>query len=96
MATIQLIDIPKIEGIRLWTAYRVQQACIANKLYTRGDNEAYMEMLATVDIIYPSYENLYLIAKDILEHSIDQTINNIMYILENEAVVTMFSIDDDD
>ena len=44
----------------------------------------------------PTYENLYRLAKDICEHSEDQTITNVMFILEREAVTTTFEIDGSD
>ena len=81
---------------RSWYADRVRQACIRNDLYTRGDNAAYSKMLDFVDNNEPTSRTLYLVAKDIFEHSKDQTITNVMFILEREAVITTFEIDGSD
>lgn len=87
---------PNITVNRRWSASSVRQACINNNLYTRGDNEDYEHMLVWVNRFYPNVENMYTIAADIHKHSKEQTITNIMYILESEAVVTTFEIDGDD
>ena len=86
----------EITSKRQWYADRVRQACIRNDLYTRGDNEAYSKMLSFVDDNEPSMAALYKVAKDIFEHSKGQTITNVMFILENEAVITTFEIDGSD
>ena len=88
--------IPSIDAIRLWSPSKVREACIANQLYTRGDNEAYSLLLEWVGTVSPTLGNLYLAAEDICEHSKDQSIENVMYILEKEAVVTVYDIEDDD
>lgn len=87
---------PNITVNRRWSAASVRQACINNNLYTRGTNEDYEHMLVWVNRYYPNVENMYNIAADIYKHSKEQTITNIMYILENEAVITTFEIDGDD
>ena len=89
MATM---TIPKIKINRQWNSASVRQVCIDHDLYTRGDNEAYARMLLSVGASMPSYENLYLIAKDICVHSVDQTVTNIMYLLEKYAVSKTFEI----
>ena len=90
------MKIPNITINRQWAASRVRQVCIDNDLYTCGDNEDYSNMLDCVRNSYPDAENLYLIAMDIQKHSKDQTITNIMYLLENKAVTTTFEIEVDD
>ena len=89
------IHVPEITTHRFWTPDRVRSACIRNQLYTRGDNAAYSKMLEQVGLTagMPTPANLYLIAKDIYEHSKDQTITNIMFILESETVITTFEVD---
>lgn len=84
---------PNITINRTWTAGTVQQACINNDLYTAGDNEDYEHMLSWVRRLYPDTENLYFVAEDIVKHSKDQTVTNVMFILEQEAVTTTFEID---
>ncbi len=53
-------------------------------------------MLEMVETMNPTYENLYTVACDIKEHSDNQTITNVMFILEREAVTTTFEIDGSD
>ncbi len=78
---------------RIWGYETVRQACIRNDLYTRGDNEAYSKMLEFVEKVEPTTKAVYTVAKDIADHSKNQTITNVMYILENEAILTTFEID---
>lgn len=92
----KVVSIPHIETFRRWSSYTVQQACIRNALYTMGEARDYSDMLAFVDISYPTNNNLYLVAKNICENSWEQTITNIMYILEKEAITTTFEIDGSD
>lgn len=90
----ETIKHPMIQTFRRWTPDRVRQACIRNDLYTRGTNEEYGRMLSYVGSADggPTTANLYLVAKDICEHSKNQTITNVMFILEREAVITTFEI----
>lgn len=85
-----------IKENRFWSRERVRQACINNELYTCGDCEEYEHMLDCVNKLYPNTENIYFIAKDIAEHSNDQAISNVMYILVNEAVITTFELEDEE
>ena len=87
---------PNITVNRQWSARSVRQVCIDNDLYTRGDNEDYSHMLDCVNNYYPDTENIYYIAMDIHRHSKGQTVTNIMYMLENNAVTTSFEIDGND
>ena len=81
-----------IDRIRRWSGNSVREACIRNNLYTRGDNEAYSAMLDRVDRNPPTTKAMYITAKDIAEHSRDQSITNVMFILERECVITTFEI----
>lgn len=84
---------PEIKITRKWSLMSVRAACIKNDLYTCGDCEEYDHMLNWVERLYPNTENIYFIAKDIVEHSEDQTISNVMFILEKDAINTFFEID---
>ena len=84
---------PNIADNRRWSGMSVRQTCIKHDLYTCGDNEDYEHMLNWVERLYPNTENLYFIAEDIQKHSKDQTITNVMYLLEKDAVTTTFEID---
>ena len=85
---------PNITANRFWTPHSVRQTCIIHDLYTRGGCREYEHMLGLVDQFRdnPSTENLYVIAKDIQEHSRNQTITNVMFLLEKDAVMTTFEI----
>lgn len=87
---------PNITVNRTWTASRVRQTCINNDLYTAGDCEEYEQMLDRVRDSEPTTESLYLTALDIQQHSHEQTVTNIMFLLEREAVITTFEIDGQD
>lgn len=87
---------PNITVNRQWSRYTVRQTCIKNDLYTCGDNEEYDHMLSWVERLYPNTENLYFIAEDIQKHSKDQTVTNVMFLLEKDAVTTTFEVDDRD
>lgn len=86
---------PNITENKFWDAESVREMCIRHRLYTCGDSEEYEHMLNWVSRLYPNTENLYFIAKDIKEHSEDQTISNVMFILHKEAVTTVFDIEEE-
>lgn len=87
---------PEITVNRHWSVMSVREACIRNDLYTRGSSEDYEHMFDWVRRLYPNTENLYFIAKNIYEHSANQTLTNVMCIIENEAIVTTFEIGGED
>jgi len=87
---------PNITTRRSWSAGSVRAACIRHDLYTAGDTEDYDHMLSWVERLYPNTDNLYFIAEDIKKHSDEQTITNVMFILEREAVTTTFEIEGSD
>jgi len=89
-----LTETPKIKTNRFWDMESVRELCIKNNLYTCGGCEEYDRMLNMVKSVEPSTENLYRIAKDIVEHSDCQTISNVMFILE-KAVTTTFEIENE-
>lgn len=84
---------PNITANRKWSTASVRAACITNNLYTNGDNDAYNKMFDYVNEHKPTYVNIYKVAKDICNHSVYQTITNVMYILEQQAVITTFELD---
>lgn len=80
----------KYTETKLWSMDSVRRACIKNDLFTLGDNEEYEQMLNQVESLYPSTENIQLIAEMIDMNSENQDVPNIMYILANEAVITTY------
>ena len=87
---------PTITTKRQWCANDVYTVCVRNGLYTCGDNEEYDAMLNSIDELEPTPENIYQVAKDIYDHSKNQTITNIMFSLEKVAVNTFYYIDGSD
>lgn len=85
---------PTITKTPHWTPASVRSACIFNSLYTNGDNESYETMLEQVGRIpTPSDIGVYMVAKDIADHSEGQTVANVMYILANQAITYTFTLD---
>ena len=94
--TKRTTEAPKIKVIRRWSMKDIVQMCIENNFYTYGDTRAYMKMLNHVDNKEPTPEEIYIVAVDILDHTDpneDQTITNIMYTIEKEAVQTTYEIE---
>ena len=91
--TTTTINGHEITVTRLWTCDSIRRACIDNNLYTRGTCEEYERMFEMARNNDPTIENLYRVAQDINDHSKGQTVTNIMYILENEAIYKCFMID---
>lgn len=83
-----------IKTTRTWNSNEVREACIRCDFYTMGDNKSYSAMLDRVDELEPTPEALYEIALDIVEHSDDQTVENVMFCLERYAVSTFYKIED--
>lgn len=87
---------PKIRTIRQWSMDEVMGMCIDHNFYTCGDVQAYTKMLEYVNHSEPTPENIYDVAVDILDHTDpneDQTITNIMCIIENSVVRTVYEIE---
>ena len=85
---------PAIKKTTNWTEYAVRCACVKNELYTEGDVEDYSNMLDMVaENLHPTDADLYRVALDISEHSTDQPVSNVMYILANEAITYTFTLD---
>ena len=80
----------KFKEFRTWSNESVREACVNNNFYTRGNNEEYSHMLSWVERLYPNTENIQFIAENILEHSEDQTLSNIMFVLVNRAVTISY------
>ena len=78
----------------------VKNFCIYNKLYTKGDDMDYRELLNSVNEIHNcTPQDIINIAKDIAEHSderdakIDLSLGNIAYYLCGNVMFTSLSID---
>lgn len=84
----------KIREIKKWNFSRVRDCCIINDFYTRGNNSEYEKMLDFVSTHKPTLTNIYKVAKDICEHSYEQTIENIMFCLSADAINTFYEIEE--
>ena len=94
--TKRTAEVPKIKVIRRWDMEDIMHMCIDHNFYTRGDTRAYTKMLDYVKQKEPTPEEIYIVAVDILDHTDpneDQTITNIMYTIEKEAVQTTYEIE---
>lgn len=86
-----------IKKSRSWSAMDVRNMCIREKFYTCGDSYDYANMLDFVDNHKdPDDLDVYLVAKNILTHTnpeLQQTVNNIMYILANDVINYFYDVD---
>lgn len=83
---------PTIITKRHWSPNSVKTVCIKNNFYTKGTCDEYNRMLKLVETMIPTYENIYIVARNISKHSEQQDVSYIMFLLENKAVVTTFEI----
>lgn len=79
---------------RTITRERVKQACVAHVLYTAGNTEEYEHMLNQVYKLSCKDEtvttkDLETIAFDVVKHSHDYNMQEIMFILVNECCITL-------
>lgn len=96
LTTTSYTETTAIDVNRSWDYDSVREACIRHQLYTCGTNAAYSELLYFADENKPTVENIYKAAVDIFAHSSEGwDLDSIMGILENEAVHTFFSIEDE-
>ena len=90
---VKMMIVSKIKANRTWNFGNIRAACIRNNLYTCGTTEEYNNLANFINKHKPTYENIYMVAFDIYNHSEGQTITNIMYIIERECVYTTFELD---
>ena len=83
---------PEIKEEVQWSPETVRLCCMQNMLYTCGDCRAYDKMLDMVASMEPTLSNIYKVAKDINEHSNQNTIENIMYCLNKYAIRRFYEI----
>lgn len=84
---------PKIIETVSWSYETVRTCCIANNLYTCGTVRQYDQMFQMVMAKEnPELIDIYNVAKDIAEHSEDQTVTNVMYLLNKDAIVRLYEV----
>lgn len=76
---------------RAWSWQSVREVCIKCNWYTKGNNEAYHNMLMFVESHRPTDRNIEKVAEDIFRHSErgDRTVRSVAYVLASEAVSIM-------
>ena len=84
----------KINEIKKWSISSVRGCCVTNEFYTCGCTTEYEKMLNFVSTHKPTLTNIYKVSKDICEHSECQTIENIMFCLNADAIYTFYEIND--
>ncbi len=84
---------PEIIETVAWSYETVRECCIANNLYTCGTVRQYDHMFKMVMAKEnPELIDIYNVAKDIAEHSEDQTVTNVMYLLNKDAIVRLYEV----
>ena len=89
----------RIQKIHFWTPELVKNFCVDLGAYTCGCNAEYDEMLEYVTYHDPEEpQNVYIVARDILEHSSDELnanflVDDIMELLEMTAIRTNYIVD---
>lgn len=83
---------PEIIEKVIMTVDDVMSCCIKHNFYTAGTCAEYSKMLEVVRENSYSIGLLYRIAKDIAEHSTDQTVENVMCHLSNDAICRCYEI----
>lgn len=86
--------IPNIKVGKAWTAQTVRDTCIKFNLYTCGDNADYGKMLNMVADSKPTVENIYTVANDIAAHSDGRDVEDVMFFIGNNAIITTYAIEE--
>lgn len=77
-----------------WSVTGLRDMCIRHNLYNRGTNEAYNNLLDSLMLREVTIQEMYEVAKNILEHTEDNTIENVMFLLNREAINTFYEIEE--
>lgn len=79
---------------RTWSVTDVQQICINENLYTKGDNADYTKMLDFIKIHKPTKANIKKVAEDILRHSnTDLNLISLMFMIYIKVQVFCYECD---
>lgn len=70
----------------VWTAEEIRYFCMEEGYYTEGNVRDYEEMLLFVDHNDPTPENIYKVAKNILDHSDSEHERRIEYLMRDISV----------
>jgi hypothetical protein len=94
--TVEILidELPEIAEIVSWTVDDVRALCVRMNWYDAGTFQEYRNMLMRVERVMPTPGNIYLVARDILEHTSDkfQYVENVMYELNRNAVRRSYEV----
>lgn len=77
---------PKVIEHCEWSAEEIRNFCLEEGYYTEGKVREYEEMLLFVDRNDPTPENIYKVAKNILDHSDSEHERGIEYLMRDISV----------
>lgn len=85
---------PEIDVVERWSSGDVRDMCIKHDWYRAGTVREYRAMLDIVDSTEPTTQNIYKIAKDILDHSDDEGlyVEAIMFEISREVVRRFYTV----
>lgn len=83
-----------IKENKYWSVTGLRDMCIRHNLYNSGDNEAYNNLLNGLKLREVTIQEMYAVAKDIVEHTEDNNIENVMFLLNREAINTFYEIEE--
>ena len=99
ISTIEQVNGYNVEEVKEWHPESVRMLCVKQQWYTCGTNKEYDHMLEYVRNNKPVLSNIFIVAKDIFDHSEnddygyeDEVIESIMFLLNSEAIVTSYYI----
>lgn len=79
-----------IKEEKTWDSGDLREMCIHHNLFNNGTNTDYYQALDFVRDNEPTIDNIYMLAKFILENTSDNTLTNIMFLISNEVVKTFY------
>lgn len=77
---------PKVIEHAEWTAEEIRNFCLEEGYYSEGKVREYEEMLNFVDQNEPTPENIYKVAKNILEHSDQEHKRPVVYLIREISI----------
>lgn len=77
---------PKVIEHAQWIAKEIRNFCLEEGYYTEGKVREYEEMLLFVDKNDPTPENIYKVAKNILDHSDSEHKRRIEYLMREISI----------
>ena len=79
-----------IKEEKTWNDCDLREMCIRHNLFDNGSNTEYYQAFDFVRDNEPNIDNIYMLAKFILENTSDNTLKNIMFLISNDLVKTFY------